>query len=51
MRMTTAINDVSAKTFLREIAKARRFQVLRVRMTVTPTRPVPEAGRPTGTRA
>ena len=28
-RMTTAINDVSAKTFLWEIAKARRFQVLR----------------------
>jgi hypothetical protein len=28
MRMTTAINDVSAKTVLSEIAKARRSQVL-----------------------
>ncbi len=29
MRMTTAINDVSTKTFLRGIARAQRFQVPR----------------------
>ena len=36
------------RTILREIAQARRFQVRRVRVTVTvtSTRPVPEAGRP-----
>ena len=35
------------KTFLREIAKARRFQL---GVTVTPTRPVLEAAHPNGTQ-